>query len=71
MKLAGIAHGGWQMARAALAAQLGLGAKGADIEFLRTKIATARFFADHMLVTVPVLAQKHRPWQRRDPRARR
>ena len=56
VKLAGIVHGGWQMTRAALAAERRTGA-GSDTEFCRAKIATARFFADHMLVTVPSLAQ--------------
>jgi butyryl-CoA dehydrogenase len=56
LKLAGIVHGGWQMARAALAATKGLAA-GNDPEFHRAKIGTARFFADHMLVSVPALAE--------------
>ena len=56
VKLAGIVHGGWQMARAALAAARRID-KGTDVEFCRAKIATARFFADHMLVTVPSIAQ--------------
>jgi butyryl-CoA dehydrogenase len=56
LKLAGIAHGGWQMARAALVATKRLAA-GDDPEFHRAKIGTARFFADHMLVSVPGLAE--------------
>jgi butyryl-CoA dehydrogenase len=55
LKLAGIVHGGWQMARAALASSRRLAA-GEDPEFHRAKIATARFFADHMLVTASSLA---------------
>jgi 3-(methylthio)propanoyl-CoA dehydrogenase len=55
LKLAGIAHGGWQMARAALAASR-MVAQGRDVAFASAKITTARFFADHMLVTVPALA---------------
>ncbi len=55
LKLAGIAHGGWQLGRAALAAQR-LIAEGTEVNFARSKIATARFFADHMLVMVPGLA---------------
>jgi butyryl-CoA dehydrogenase len=55
LKLAGIVHGGWQLARAALAAQR-LMARATDVEFARSKVATSRFFADHMLVTVPGLA---------------
>ena len=55
LKLAGITHGGWQMARAALVASR-MVAEGRDVAFAGAKIATARFFADHMLVTVPALA---------------
>jgi 3-(methylthio)propanoyl-CoA dehydrogenase len=55
LKLAGITHSGWQMARAALAATR-MVAQGRDVAFAGAKIATARFFADHMLVTVPALA---------------
>jgi alkylation response protein AidB-like acyl-CoA dehydrogenase len=47
LKLMGITAGGWQMARAALAAERGLAA--GDKPFLEAKIATARFFADHVL----------------------
>jgi alkylation response protein AidB-like acyl-CoA dehydrogenase len=53
LKLAGITHGGWQMARAALAAARKLRTSNSDAGFLRAKIATARFFADHMLTAVP------------------
>jgi hypothetical protein len=53
LKLAGITHGGWQMARAALAASRRLTAGAADADFLRAKVATARFFADHILTGVP------------------
>jgi alkylation response protein AidB-like acyl-CoA dehydrogenase len=49
LKLAGIVLGGWQMARAALVAQRKLDAGEGDAAFLRAKIATARFFADHIL----------------------
>jgi butyryl-CoA dehydrogenase len=55
LKLAGIVHGGWQMGRAALAASRRL-ASGDDPAFHRAKIATARFFADHMLTSAPALA---------------
>lgn len=48
LKLAGITFGGWQMARAALVAQRRLASGGADADFMRAKIATARFFADHV-----------------------
>jgi len=49
LKLAGIVLGGWQMARAALAARCKLEAGEGDASFLRAKVATARFFADHIL----------------------
>ena len=55
LKLAGIVHGGWQMGRAALAAQRLVDA-GRDVPFAQAKIATARFFADHMLTTASGLA---------------
>ena len=49
LKLFGIVAGGWQMARAALAAQRLLDAGEGDSAFLSTKIITARFYADHVL----------------------
>ncbi|MCU0938393.1 MAG: acyl-CoA dehydrogenase [Burkholderiaceae bacterium] len=49
VKLAGIVHGGWQMARAAQAARRLLDGGADDVDFLRAKIASARYFADHML----------------------
>lgn len=55
LKLAGIVLGGWQMARAALVAQGKLAAGEGDAAFYRAKIATARFFADHILSQVPGL----------------
>ena len=48
LMLAGYVCGGWQMARAALAAQAKLAA-GEDEAFHRGKIATARFYADQIL----------------------
>ena len=47
LKLAGIVAGGWQMARAALAAEKNL---SKDKSFHEAKIATARFYGDHVLV---------------------
>jgi hypothetical protein len=41
--------GGWQMARAALIADQKLKAGEGDAKFYQAKIATARFFADHIL----------------------
>ena len=49
LKLAGIVHGGWQLARSAAAAARLLAQGGADRAFHMAKIATARFFADHAL----------------------
>ncbi|HEX6530797.1 MAG TPA: acyl-CoA dehydrogenase, partial [Burkholderiales bacterium] len=52
LKLMGIVAGGWQMARAALAAQKKL---SEDRNFYDAKIATVRFYADHVLVEAPAL----------------
>ncbi len=49
LKLAGVVLGGWQLARAALAARRLLDAREGDAAFLSAKIGTARFFADHIL----------------------
>ncbi len=56
LRLAGIVCGGWQMARAALAAQDMLAAGRGDAGFCKAKIATARFFAEHLLSQAPGLA---------------
>ena len=50
LKMAGIVLSGWQLARAAMAAQSLIGQAGQDDAFLKAKITTARFFADHVLV---------------------
>ena len=50
LRLAGIVLCGWQMARAAQAATRLLAQGGGDESFLKAKIATARFYADHILV---------------------
>ncbi|MFZ6746578.1 acyl-CoA dehydrogenase [Undibacterium sp. JH2W] len=49
LKLAGIVFGGWQMARAAIVAQQKLDTGEGDAAFMKAKIATARYFADHIL----------------------
>ncbi|MCA3226534.1 MAG: acyl-CoA dehydrogenase [Burkholderiales bacterium] len=49
LKLAGIVHGGWHLARAAQVATRQLAEGHGDATFLRAKIGTARFFADHYL----------------------
>ena len=57
LKLAGIVLSGWQMARAALASQRMLAAGEGDAAFLRAKLATARFFGDHILSGAPGIAR--------------
>ncbi len=47
--LAGTVAGGWQMARAALAAKQRLGAGDSDSAFLGAKIMTAKFYAAHIM----------------------
>ena len=49
LKLAGITLGGWMMARSALIAAEMLEKGEGDAAFLRGKILTARFYADHVL----------------------
>jgi butyryl-CoA dehydrogenase len=49
LKQAGIVLGGWQMGRAALAAARRLQEGQGDARFYEAKIATARFFAEHIL----------------------
>jgi butyryl-CoA dehydrogenase len=49
LKMAGIVLGGWQMARAALIAADRLKAGEGDTRFYEAKVATARFYADHIL----------------------
>ena len=50
--LAGNLVAGWQLGRALLAAEKQLAA-GQDAAFMKAKIATARFYADHILTRVP------------------
>jgi alkylation response protein AidB-like acyl-CoA dehydrogenase len=54
LMLAGITVAGWQMARSLIAAEDRFDA-GDDKPFMAAKIATARFFADHILVRAPSL----------------
>ncbi|MGV3741661.1 MAG: acyl-CoA dehydrogenase [Burkholderiaceae bacterium] len=49
LKLCGITLSGWQIARAALAAQRRLEEGAGDAKFFRAKISTARFYADHVM----------------------
>jgi hypothetical protein len=54
LMLAGNTAAGWQMARALMAAEDRLAA-GEDSAFMTAKIATARFYAEHVLSRVPGL----------------
>jgi 3-(methylthio)propanoyl-CoA dehydrogenase len=57
LMLAGNLMAGWQLARSLLVAErmLAEGGAGEDPSFLHAKIATARFYADHILVKAPGL----------------
>lgn len=57
LTLVGIVAGGWQMARAALAARRRLDEGGGDAAFYRAKIATARFYAEHVMTQVAGLSR--------------
>ena len=48
LMLAGTVMAGWQMARALMVAEDQL-AQGQEVEFMKAKIATARFYGDHIL----------------------
>ncbi len=52
LMLAGNVVAGWQMGRALLAAQDEI-ARGVDVDFMKAKITTARFYADHLLTKAP------------------
>ncbi len=54
LMLAGTVLAGWQMARALIVAE-DLLAAGVDTDFMRAKIATAHFYADHILNKAPAL----------------
>ena len=56
LKLFGAVAGGWQLARAAIAARRQLAEGRGDAGFLHAKIVTARFYADHVLAQAPGLA---------------
>ena len=53
LMLAGNLMAGWQMARALLAAERLLAAGEGDAAFLAAKVATARFYAEHLLAKAP------------------
>jgi hypothetical protein len=47
LMLGGNVMAGWQLARSLMIAE-DLVAKGEDLQFMQAKIATARFYADHI-----------------------
>ena len=55
LRLCGIVSGGWLMAKGALAAQAKLAAGDGDSRFLKGRLASARYFADHWLTQTPTL----------------
>jgi acyl-CoA dehydrogenase len=57
LELLGTVAGGWLMARAAVIAHRTLGASEADRDFLTAKIATARFYCEHLLPPARALAE--------------
>ena len=57
LKLWGLTAGGWQMGRAALIATEQLAKNNGDGDFMRAKIATARFYAECLLPQAEGLAQ--------------
>ena len=56
MRLVGIVAGGWLMAKAAATANVKLAAGEGDPRYLKGKVVTTRFFADHILVQSDGLA---------------
>jgi 3-(methylthio)propanoyl-CoA dehydrogenase len=56
LKLFGIVAGGWQLARGAKISATRLAEGKGDPAFYKAKVATARFFADHVLANAPGLA---------------
>src|SRR5258708_39123668 len=56
LKLMGITLGGWMLARGADIASRQLAKGEGDAAFLRSKILTARFFADHVMAQAPSLS---------------
>jgi hypothetical protein len=55
LRLMGVVSGGWMMARAALVAQAKIAGGEAD-PFFPAKIATAHFYADHVMAAASGLA---------------
>jgi butyryl-CoA dehydrogenase len=57
LKLAGIVLSGWQLARSAQAAHQSMAEGADDVPFLQAKLATAAFYADHLLPQTFAAAQ--------------
>ena len=57
LRLAGVVAGGWQMVRGAIAAHQMLEEGRGNQAFLRAKLASARFYAMHVLPQAPALAR--------------
>jgi hypothetical protein len=56
LKLMGITVGGWMLARSAEVASRQLAAGEGDADFLKSKILTARFYAEHVMSQAPALS---------------
>ena len=56
LMLSGNLVAGWQMGRSLLVAQDKV-AQGEDVQFMQAKVATARFYGDHILTKVPGQAE--------------
>jgi hypothetical protein len=57
LRLAGYVIGGWLLTKSAAIAARKLGESGADVDFLRGKLASARFYAGHILPQAHALAR--------------
>lgn len=57
LRLAGYALGGWMLAKSAAIAATKLAAGASDVDFLRGKIAAARFYATHLLPQASALSR--------------
>jgi hypothetical protein len=58
LMLFGTVAGGWQMARAAAVAQRKLASGAGDTPFYEAKLATARYYADHILPRADAYARE-------------
>jgi acyl-CoA dehydrogenase len=57
LELFGVVCGGWHMARAALVSHAQLAGQCEDPDFYRAKLATARFYAEHVLPQATALSE--------------